>query len=277
MNLVKEYLTRCKRLIINTKLGANVNMRKIINIALVLCLMAIPLGFPSNTGVASTAKENEAGLVDKNSDELQNTKVTDITNDVSLTIESETIIYEPLLSASVENNEAKIIKVKETKEENGNVEAETDEPEKQQRENTLYYVLDDGYRFDLDDKYQDYLWEQCKERGIEKYYKVLLAQMYHESAFNISVISRTNDYGLMQINICNHEWLGKVIGDNDFLNPYTSIRAGVYLMSDFLNRYNDVQKALVCYNRGENAVKKGTYSTGYSQCVVDDIKLLVER
>lgn len=145
------------------------------------------------------------------------------------------------------------------------------------RENTLYYIQDKGYRYDLKDEYQDYLWEECKKYGIEEYYELLLAQMYHESSFNPNDISSTNDYGLMQINVCNHKWLSGIIGDDDFLNPYTSIRAGVYLMSNYLSKYNDVQKALVCYNRGERAVINGTHTTAYSRGVIEDISLLFEK
>ena len=160
----------------------------------------------------------------------------------------------------------------------GSVETETEilaEPVKPVRENTLYYVQDGIYRYDLEAEYQDYVWEQCKQYGIEEHYPLIIAQMYHESKFNPDAVSSTNDYGLMQINICNHKWLSGIIGDDDFLNPYTSIRAGVYLMSGYLNKYNDVQKALVCYNRGESAVRNGTYTTTYSKCVVSDVELLL--
>lgn len=157
----------------------------------------------------------------------------------------------------------------------GSVEIETEIPAEPARENTLFYIQDGIYRYDLQAEYQDYVWEQCKQYGIEEHYTLILAQMYHESKFDPKAFSSTNDYGLMQINICNHEWLSGIIGDDDFFNPYTSIRAGVYLMSGFLHKYNDVQKALVCYNRGESAVRNGTYTTEYSKCVVSDIALLL--
>ena len=154
------------------------------------------------------------------------------------------------------------------------IEEEVVEPE---RENTLYYVQDGRYRYDLPDEYQDYLWQQCKAYGITEYYELLLAQMYHESSFRTDIVSKTNDYGLMQINICNHKWLSGIIGDDDFLNPYTSIRAGVHMMSAFLHKYNDVQKALVCYNMGEGKVINGTYTSSYSRGVLEDVDLLVAK
>ena len=80
----------------------------------------------------------------------------------------------------------------------------------------------------------------------------------------------------MQINEGNHEWLSETLGVTDFLDPYQSIRCGVFMLSSYLHKYDDVQKALVCYNKGEGAVIDGTYSTDYSQCVVSDWDKLVE-
>lgn len=144
------------------------------------------------------------------------------------------------------------------------------------RKNTLYYINDNGYKRYLDNKYQDYLYKMCVKYDIEKYYTLLLAQMYHESGFQVDVISKTKDYGLMQINKCNHKWLGEILGNDNFLDPYNNIEAGVYMMSMFLHKYNDAEKALVCYNKGESAVRKGTYSTSYSKGVINDMNLLIK-
>lgn len=146
------------------------------------------------------------------------------------------------------------------------------------RMNTLYYAYDEKHDtiYELDVEYQDFLYEMCIKYEIENHYKLLMAQMYHESRFNPNAYSGTNDYGLMQINTCNHEWLSKKFGKTDFFDPYFSIECGVYMMSEYLKKYDDVQKALVCYNSGEGKVKKGTYSTAYSRCVVKDMDKLVE-
>lgn len=142
--------------------------------------------------------------------------------------------------------------------------------------NTHYYVNDNGYKAYLDKQYQNHLYDMCKKYNVEQYYTLFMAQMYHESTFRQHLVSKTNDYGLMQINVCNHKWLSEKLGFTDFLNPYNSIEAGVYMMSNYLHKYNDVEKALVCYNSGESVVRKGTYSTKYSRGVLDDMKLLIE-
>lgn len=164
---------------------------------------------------------------------------------------------------------------KETQNEIEEVETEqtTEEPE---RSNKLYCIVEDGITCNLDVEYQDYLWEMCEKYDVTEHYELFLAQMYHESSFRTDIISSTNDYGLMQINKCNHGWLSEELGKDDFLDPYTSIEAGVYILSDYLKKYDDVQIALVCYNMGEGAVQKGTYSTRYSRGVLADMELLVE-
>lgn len=149
------------------------------------------------------------------------------------------------------------------------------------RENILYYVMDSGYRYDCDIAYQDYLWQKCVEYEIQDYYELLLAMMYHESKFDPSIVSGTNDYGLFQINVCNHSWLKETLGISDFLDPYDSIDAGVHIISGYLKKYNDVHMALMCYNMGEGGAKRsGATSSRYSRGVVadmDKLQLLEEQ
>ena len=173
--------------------------------------------------------------------------------------------------------DSETIEVETEKDTKNEEEVETKQTEeKPQRSNKLYCIIEDGITYNLDVEYQDYLWEMCEKYDVTEYYELFIAQMYHESGFKTNIVSSTNDYGLMQINKCNHGWLSKKLGKSDFLDPYTSIEAGVYILSDFLKKYDDVQTALVCYNMGESAVQRGTYSTKYSRGVLADKKLLVE-
>lgn len=144
-----------------------------------------------------------------------------------------------------------------------------------ERTNKLYYVDDNGYKSYFDECYQNYLYDLCVQYGITEYYTLLIAQIYHESTFRTNLISSTNDYGLMQINACNHSWLRNKLGISDFLNPYENMQAGVYMMSSYLHKYGDAEKALVCYNLGEGGAK-GVSSTSYSRGVLYDKSLLVE-
>ena len=133
-----------------------------------------------------------------------------------------------------------------------------------------YYVMDAGQRFDLDDKLQDFLYGLLYDRGREEWFEVYMAQLYLESAFNPNEISKTNDYGLAQINICNHSWLKKQYGITDFLDPWQSIYCQVIMMEDCW-KYDDVERALICYNRG---TANGYTSTAYSRAILKDVDLL---
>jgi hypothetical protein len=191
----------------------------------------------------------------------------------------------PITSTATKVEEVELPEEVDTQqEEYKNIELEAEKVAKQEalknkKPNKLYYVNDNGWKAYLDEAYQDYLYEMCVKYDVVEYYTLFLAQMYHETTFRLNLISETNDYGLMQINICNHDWLRKELGfpaDASFLDPYISIESGVYIMSGYLNKYNDVEKALVCYNRGEGAIRKGTYSTKYSKGILEDMNLLVE-
>ena len=142
-----------------------------------------------------------------------------------------------------------------------------------------YYKIvdtnDNNCESTLDLELQDYLYETCKKYGVEDHYELLLAQMYNESSFNPNAISSTNDYGLMQINVCNHEWLSGELGVTNFLDPYQNIDCGVYMMSDFLHKYSE-ETALVAYNMGEGKVRQGITSSGYSDKVLGYKEMLVE-
>ena len=105
----------------------------------------------------------------------------------------------------------------------------------------------------------------CAEYGIPGYEKLIISKLYCESGFNPNVKHRnkngTVDYGIAQINSSNHSWLRKTLGITDFMDPYQSIRCGVYMMSENLkkNGFNE-SMALVAYNTGKNGISSTSYS-----------------
>lgn len=146
-----------------------------------------------------------------------------------------------------------------------------------ERENALYYFMEDGIRTDVPVEYQDYLYDLLKQHSCEDKYELVLAMIYHESGWRTNIVSATNDYGLMQINQCNHSWLKKELGITDFLDPYQSMQAGVYIISGLFAKYDSAEQALVCYNMGEGgALKRGITSSTYSRGILADMELLVK-
>lgn len=103
-------------------------------------------------------------------------------------------------------------------------------------------------------------------------YTLVLAIISKESAFMPDGISSTNDYGLMQINACNHEWLTEELGITDFIDPYENIKAGLFILRGLLEKYDSTSKVLMAYNMGENGASKlweqGIFESNYSKDVL---------
>lgn len=152
-------------------------------------------------------------------------------------------------------------------------ELETESVTEAKKPYNYYRINDNGCYAQLDLELQDFLWEMCEKYDISEHYELIMAQMFSESCFKIDIISKSNDYGLMQINKCNHEWLSEILGSNDFTDPYVSIEAGCLMISDYLHKY-DIAPALVAYNRGESAVKNGVLSSNYSDIVLGNMRKL---
>lgn len=114
---------------------------------------------------------------------------------------------------------------------------------------------------------QDHIRNLCEINDLPMTLVIAIIEL--ESSFRENVISRTNDYGLMQINKINHEWLSKEYGITDFLDPYQNVFCGITILSQHYIRFQDVDKALMAYNLGATGAKrlwnKGTYETSYTR------------
>ncbi len=126
---------------------------------------------------------------------------------------------------------------------------------------------------------QEFLYILSKDYDIS--YPLLLGLIDLESSFNKDEISSTNDYGLMQINAVNHEWLKNSLGFNDILDPYNNIRSGTFILSQLFGKYaGDETKVLMAYNMGEGGAKKlwdkGVMSSAYSKRVLEKKQMYEE-
>ena len=128
------------------------------------------------------------------------------------------------------------------------------------------------YNIPLSKDLQLYTYNKCIEYGILDHYELVLAMMWQESNYTADLISKTDDYGIMQINSCNHSWLVDLLGPTDFLDANDNINAGVYVISKLLIKYGDEHKALMAYNMGEHGAslnwQAGNYTSNYSRDVV---------
>lgn len=127
------------------------------------------------------------------------------------------------------------------------------------------------YDVPLSDSLQRYIYEICADEGVPV--TLALAMIEHESGFNPEAISSTDDYGLMQINTINHDWLEEKYRTADMLNPYQNVFCGITIIGSYIEKYEDLGKALMAYNMGNYGAQKawenGVTSTGYSESILD--------
>lgn len=130
------------------------------------------------------------------------------------------------------------------------------------------------YEVPLSYSLQDAIYLECDSRKVPV--ELVLALIDVESSFNPKLISKTDDYGLMQINTCHKDSLKKSLQITDLLDEKQNIKAGVYMLSWIVNKYSDMNQALMVYNCGEYGAKKlwnkGVYSTNYSKKVIAKIQ-----
>ena len=137
------------------------------------------------------------------------------------------------------------------------------EPEPEPEEETPTARI---YDIPLTEELQEYTFTLCEEYGVD--YEMVLALMNRESEYKAGVISKTGDYGIMQINKVNHKWLTEELEVTDFLDPEQNIRCGIYMLADLMKKYDDPHRVLMAYNMGERGareyVAKGNTSSAYS-------------
>ena len=127
----------------------------------------------------------------------------------------------------------------------------------------------------LSDSLQRYIYEICADENVPV--TLVMAMIEHESYFNPEIVSATDDYGLMQINAVNHEWLEEDYRCADMLNPYQNVFCGVKIVSTYIDKYDgDLTKALMAYNMGnygaQKAWKNGVTSIAYSEEILSLMK-----
>lgn len=112
-------------------------------------------------------------------------------------------------------------------------------------------------------------------------YSFVLALMQKESRFDIYAVSSTNDYGLMQINACNKDYLNKQLGITDLTNPYENIEGALFILRGLFDKYDNTSKVLMAYNMGEYGASKlwdkGIFETSYSKEVLENQADFIEK
>lgn len=127
---------------------------------------------------------------------------------------------------------------------------------------------------------QDFIFVEAGEAGVN--YELVLAIIFHESRCDPTVVSATHDYGLMQINQINHEWLAEEYELTNMLDPRQNVIAGITILAQH-SIYDDgteagLHRMLMAHNMGARGAAKawdsGITETNYSRTILqvrDDI------
>lgn len=123
----------------------------------------------------------------------------------------------------------------------------------------------------MPEEQQEFTYYLCTGYNID--FTLVMALIQNESSFDPAVISKTNDYGYMQINQINHQWLTDALGVTNFTDPCENVRAGVFVLRKLFERYQDTNMVLMAYNMGEAGAarlwEKGIYSTDYTEKILN--------
>ena len=122
----------------------------------------------------------------------------------------------------------------------------------------------------LPEELQEYTYYLCRSSDLD--FCLVMAVMFMESGFDVYAESTTGDIGLMQINEIALPELTDKLWITNIADPYQNIRAGVYIISEYMSRYDALERVLMSYNMGEYGAASlwdsGVCSTTYTAKVL---------
>ena len=123
-------------------------------------------------------------------------------------------------------------------------------------------------RIKLSQEWQEYTYEMCLKYNVP--YEIILGLMGAETGWDVGIGVSDNGiyYGIGMVNIeYNREYLRKY--GIELCSPAGGVEAVCFIMSQKLNTFEDIDKALIAYNRGDGGARrlfrKGIYSTRYDR------------
>lgn len=141
----------------------------------------------------------------------------------------------------------------------------TELPRSEEPERTYYDVP-------LSKGLQDIIIDTAGGRGVDP--ALVLAIIEKESGYNPDASGDNGrSQGLMQIWRSFHEKRMEKLGAVNLYDPRDNVIVGIDILAEKLDKYEDVEKALIAYNAGDAGAKKhyfskGVYSNGYSRAVL---------
>lgn len=163
--------------------------------------------------------------------------------------------------------------------------AENEEPQKielteEKPKETMLDCREQIYPVPLDAALQAHIVSKSGEYGIDP--AIIFAMIDLESKYNINAVGDGGkSIGLMQIQPRWHKERMERLGASDLADPYQNVTVGIDYLAELLEKYGDMEMALVGYNAGPTGAKKqyfdrGVYSSKYSMEVMENSDKLRE-
>ena len=128
------------------------------------------------------------------------------------------------------------------------------------------------YDVPLTEDLQDIIIDISEKRGVDP--ALVLAVIEKESGYNPDASGDNGrSQGLMQIWRSFHEKRMEKLGAVNLYDPRDNVIVGIDILAEKLDKYEDIEKALIAYNAGDAGAKKhyfskGIYSSSYSRAVL---------
>lgn len=103
--------------------------------------------------------------------------------------------------------------------------------------------------------------------------KIILSMIWQESKFEERAVSSHGAMGLMQIMPNTARIYTNNL--NDLYQPDKNIKIGVTYLQYLIEKYQNIDTAIVAYNQGEGNVSRGTYNTHYRDLVYKHYNSLI--
>ena len=128
------------------------------------------------------------------------------------------------------------------------------------------------YDVPLTEDLQDIIIDISEKRGVDP--ALVIAVIEKESGYKPDASGDNGrSQGLMQIWRSFHEQRMEKLGAVNLYDPRDNVIVGIDILAEKLDKYEDIEKALIAYNAGDAGAKKhyfskGIYSNGYSRAVL---------
>lgn len=113
-------------------------------------------------------------------------------------------------------------------------------------------------------KYQELVFENADKYNLDE--SLVYSVIKTESSFDQSAVSKKGAKGLMQITDSTASYIAKRlgVGSFDIFEPKVNIEFGCYYLRYLIDRFREIDTAVIAYNAGESKVSEWLNNSEYS-------------